>query len=318
MVADQFIAEGHPIKLVLSECDVPRSSYYYKPREHPKRKGKEKSQFTLTQDGQRVSNEKVVEQITDLLGDEFVDYGYLKVTHWLRKRKDYIINSKKVYRLMSESGLLNRIKPKKKGKRTWVKELLPPAEEPFDYLEFDIKYIYIAGERRNALLLTVIDVTSRWSVGQYLSWNVNKKDVIKLFDQIFEAYPLPNHFYVRNDNGSQFIAEEVQLYFQNKGITQEFCKPATPEQNAHIESYHSILERVICQRYEFENLLEAQDTFNRFVKFYNFDRIHSGVDYQSPNEYLLENNISIDEESVVLAMDCSSLDCLKKPVSITN
>lgn len=318
MVADQFIAEGHPIKLVLSECDVPRSSYYYKPKENPGRKGKEKSKFTLTKDGQMVSNEKVVEQISDLLSEEFVDYGYLKVTHWLRKRKGYIINSKKVYRLMSESGLLNKIKPKKKGKRTWVKELLPPAEVPFDYLEFDIKYIYVAGERRNALLLTVIDVTSRWSVGQYLSWNVNKKDVIKLFDQIFEAYPLPSHFYVRNDNGSQFIAEEVQLYFQNKGITQEFCKPATPEQNAHIESYHSILERVICQRYEFKNLLEAQNTFNRFVKFYNFDRIHSGVDYQSPNEYLLENNVSVDKDDLALAMDCSSLDCLEKTVSITN
>lgn len=272
----------------------------------------------MTDDGQLISNEQVVEQISDLLSEEFVDYGYLKVTHWLRKRKGYIINKKKVYRLMGESGLLNKIKPKKKGKRTWVKELLPPAEVPFDYLEFDIKYIYVAAERRNALLLTVIDVSSRWSVGQYLSWNINKKNVIKLFDQIFEGYPLPKHFYVRNDNGSQFIAEEVQLYFQSKGITQEFCKPATPEQNAHIESYHSILERVICQRYEFKSLLEAQNTFNRFVKFYNFDRIHSGVGYQSPNEYLLENHLSVEENDLVLAMDCSSLDCLKETSTITN
>ncbi len=81
MVADQFIAEGHPITLVLSECDVPRSSYYYKPKESSRRKGKEKSRFTLREDGQLVSNEEVVEQITDLLSEEFVDYGYLKVTH---------------------------------------------------------------------------------------------------------------------------------------------------------------------------------------------------------------------------------------------
>ena len=115
--------------------------------------------------------------------------------------------------------------------------------------------------------------------------------------------------YKRQDNGSQFIAEKVQSYFKGRNVKQEFCKPATPEQNAHIESYHSILEKVICQRYEFENLLEAQNTFNRFVEFYNFERIHSGIGYQSPNEYLLENGIKVDKNQLVLSMDSSSLKC---------
>lgn len=310
MIASRFISEGNPKRLVIKAAGVPRSSYYYKPKENSNKKGREKSTHTLKEDGGLVSNEQVVEDIEDLLSVEFVDYGYLKVTHWLRKRKQYIINPKKVYRLMTEAGLLNKFKPRKKGKRNWVKELLPPTEVPFDYLEFDIKYIYVAGLNRNALLLTVIDVKSRWTVGHYMSWKVGKKDVVKLFDQIFEAYPLPRHIHVRNDNGSQFIAQEVQAYFKDKNVVQEFCKPATPEQNAHIESYHSIIEKVVCQRYEFENLLEAQNTFNRFAQFYNFERIHSGVGYQSPNEFLLENNIIIDRTTSVLAMDCSSLKCL--------
>lgn len=310
MIADQFISEGNPKTLVIKHSGVPRSSYYYKPKEKAKKKGLQKSTHTRTEGGQFVSNEQVVEEITDLLSEEFVDYGYLKVTHWLRRRKHYIINPKKVYRLMTEAGLLNKFKPKKKGKRNWVKELLPPAEVPFDYLEFDIKYIYVAGLNRNALLLTVIDVMSRWTVGHYMSWKVSKDDVVKLFDQIFTAYPLPRHIHVRNDNGSQFIAQEVQDYFKGKNVVQEFCKPATPEQNAHIESYHSIIEKVVCQRYEFVDLLEAQNTFNRFAEFYNFDRIHSGVGYQSPAEYLKENNITVDKTASVLAMDCSSLKCL--------
>jgi putative transposase len=147
----------------------------------------------------------------------------------------------------------------------------PATKEAFDYLEFDIKYIYVAGMNRNAMLLTVIDVKTRWVLGHYFGWSIKKKEVLNLFDQIFEQYPLPKSIYVRNDNGSQFIAEEVQRYFGDKeGVTQEFCKPATPEQNAHIESYHSILERTVCQKYEFKTLRETANTLNRFIKFYNF------------------------------------------------
>ena len=309
MVAAQFIKEGHPKKLVLKNSGVPRSSFYYKPVKNHSKRGIQKSTHTKREDGIYVTNEQVVDQITVLLSKEFIDYGYLKVTHWPRNKQYYVINPKKVYRLMREAEILNKFKARKKGKRNWVKELLPPAEVPFDYLEFDIKYIYVAGLNRNALLLTVIDVMSRWVVGHYMSWKVRKKDVIDLFDQIFEAYPLPRHIHVRNDNGSQFIAEKVQSYFKGRNVKQEFCKPATPEQNAHIESYHSILEKVICQRYEFENLLEAQNTFNRFVEFYNFERIHSGIGYQSPNEYLLENGIKVDKNQLVLSMDSSSLKC---------
>ena len=105
----------------------------------------------------------MVKDIEGILAEEFVDYGYLKVTHWLRQEKNYIINPKKVYRLMGQSGLLNKFVPKNKGRRNWVKKLLPDAKQAFDYLEFGIKYFYVAGQNRNALLLSIIDVSTRWS-----------------------------------------------------------------------------------------------------------------------------------------------------------
>ena len=42
----------------------------------------------------------------DLLGREFVCYGYRKVCKYLQ-RSGYIINRKKVFRLMKENNLLN-------------------------------------------------------------------------------------------------------------------------------------------------------------------------------------------------------------------
>lgn len=304
MVVADFLKEGHPVSTVLQGVGLSKSTYYYKSKTGGKR-GRPSSEFTMTASGRKVSNTQVVDEIEELLSEEFVDYGYLKTTYWLQQNKGYIINHKKVYRLMKEGGLLNKFKYKKKSKRNWVKDLLPPAKEAFDYQEFDIKYVYIAGKNTNALVLTVICVKTRWVMGHYMASSIKEQQVIDLFDQMYEEYPLPKSIHVRCDNGSQFEAQSVQKYFGNKGnITQEFCKPATPEQNAHIESYHSIMERVVCQRYEFENLTEVQETINRFVNFYNFDRIHSGVGYTSPYRYLLSLGIDMNNYCLTKPLDC--------------
>lgn len=291
LIAQDFIDQGYPITKVLKYLSIASSTYYHIPKDNPKRRGIKKSTNTVTLAGNFVNNSQVVTEIENLLGQEFVDYGYRKVTHWLRQNKNYIINEKKVYRLMKESELLNKKVKHNRSPRLWVSKLVPEPSQSLEYFEFDIKYIYIAGEQRNALVLTVIDVESRWVLGQLIDWKINKDDVKELFDKIFSFYELPKVVYVRNDNGSQFVAKSVRDYFEDRDVIQEFTKPATPEQNAHIESYHSIMESVICQKYIFENLEESQITFNRWIKFYNFERIHSGIKYLSPVKHLNTKNI---------------------------
>ena len=131
---------------------------------------------------------------------------------------------------------------------------------------------------------------------QIVKWNIRQGDVVALFDTIFESYRLPERFYVRNDNGSQSVAETVQQYFRDKKVTQEFTKPATPQQNAHIESYHSIMERAVCKRHELDSLEQAKQTMDRFREFYNFRRIHSGVGYTSPYKFLLKRGIDMKKQ----------------------
>jgi len=96
--------QNHTTKTELFKwVDFPRSSYYYKPSNNPK--GIAPSTSTTKRDGTTVSNEAVVEEIKKVLSGEFVCYGYQNVTAELRAM-DYIINHKKVYRLMDESKLL--------------------------------------------------------------------------------------------------------------------------------------------------------------------------------------------------------------------
>ncbi len=230
--------------------------------------------------------------MVELLSQEFVDYGYYKTYIHLKNELEYTIGSSRTYRIMKENNLLKFQRNKQKRKnRNWVKDLVPKVDHPFNFLEFDIKFAYIQGTRANVMVLTVLDVFSRWNLGHYISHSVKQEDVINLFEQISTEYQMPERFIVRNDNGSQFIASKVQEYFIQKNVIQEFTKPSTPQQNAHIESYHSIMESAICQRFEFENVEDFIQTMERFRFFYNFNRIHGGLGYTSPAGFLKKHGV---------------------------
>ena len=292
MIATQHIDQGVPVTFVLKAVGLSKSMYYYQSTGGAK--GVRPSTHTKTTTGELISNEQVVTDIESLLQQEFVDYGYIKVTHWLRKNKNYVINFKKVYRLMKGNRLLCQVIQRNRSGKQWVKYRVVKPDQPFELLEFDIKYIYIHQAARNALLFTVIDVKSRLVMGWKLGWHMRKEDVIEVLCQAFATYRVPLKVTVRNDNGSQFEANMVRQYLRDADIIQEFTQPATPQQNGHIESYHSIIERSICKRFEMLGLAFANDVFERFVEFYNNHRIHSGIGYESPMNYLNSLGIQIN------------------------
>lgn len=61
----------------------------------------------------------------------------------------FIINHKKVYRLMKESGLLLQKVKSGRLNRQWVQWRKILDAKPLDYVCMDIKYIYIHGQRCN-------------------------------------------------------------------------------------------------------------------------------------------------------------------------
>ena len=124
---------------------LPRSLYYYNPTGGIK--GIKPSNHTHKRDGSVVANELVVDDIKTILSGDFVCYGYHKVTMELRQM-NYIINPKKVYRLMDQNHLLLGKVIKTQGKRKWVKHRKIEATKPLEYLCLDIKYVWIDGERR--------------------------------------------------------------------------------------------------------------------------------------------------------------------------
>jgi transposase InsO family protein len=258
------------------------SSYYY--RSKTGKRGRLPSTQTLLKDGTSISNESVVIAIRFILAEEFVCFGYGKITADLRSNH-FIINPKKTYRLMKDHKLLcGTIIKTNMGKRQFVQWRVQRAERPMEQLCMDIKYIHIHGEKRNALLLTVLDVYTRSVVGHVLWWRIRKEHVIWLLHNILEQHDVSG-ITLRNDNGSQFIAHAVRDYLKEMNVTQEFIHVATPEENSFIESYHSIVEREVLQPRQFEKIETAIETFKRWDVFYNNRRLHGSLGNISPITY---------------------------------
>jgi transposase InsO family protein len=274
-----------PIRKRLSWSTLNPSSYYYKPRNG--KPGRLPSTVTLKTDGSIATNHQVVEAIQSVLGIEFLCYGYKPVAEELFDR-GFLINHKKVYRLMSENKLLCGTAITVHGsKRKFVQFRKIKALYPLEYLCMDIKYIPIKG--KFAYLLSLIDIYSRKIVGSVFKKSIKQHDVLWLLKNV-----LPQganiQITIRNDNGSQFIAKSVRSYLEEINVNHEFAHIATPEDNAYIEAFHSIMERELTSKYEFESLYHAEMKITQYIFTYNNIRKHGSLGHRTPqsvwNEYI--------------------------------
>jgi putative transposase len=289
-LANEYMNRGLGISHIADLLHIPRCSFYrngVSGERELQRRGRHNSLFTIKRDGNEtimVDNSIVVDEMEKLLSKEFVCYGYKKTAKQLN-RNGYEINRKKVRRLMSENNLLNHSYNRRKPV-TRVVQSTVEVTHPDQVWEFDIKYVWIHGESRNVFLLAMIDCYTREVVGHYLGYHCTGKDVKETMASAFDGRGLENISGVRmrSDNGTQFICNTVENFLSMMNIPHERIHPATPKEDAHIESFNSILEREVIRRFEFEMFDETKSTIERFVDFYNNERLHTAIGYITPRE----------------------------------
>jgi transposase InsO family protein len=246
------------------------------------RGGARPSALTRKTDGSVVGNESVVGIIREILSQPFCCYGYHMITDDL-KELQFIINHKKVYRLMDENHLLLGKIIRTSGKRQFVRYRRIDARYPMEHLCLDIKYIWVHGEKRNYYLLTIEDVYSRKIIEQLFQRSIRQIDVINVFRKINNKYPIKG-VTVRNDNGSQFIANNVKQFLKTAEANQEFTHIATPQDNGYIEGFHSIIQREVVDRFEFSSFYDAKTTFSQHKTWYNEIRKHGLLGKMTPQQ----------------------------------
>lgn len=250
--------------------------------------------FSYTFDGKKINDLVIQKYIIQISNDEFGQhYGYKKVTAFLRRYKNIKISKKKVFRLMKAMNLLK----KKRSRFKIYKRICNNHEvnKSNQLWELDTKYIYIAGTKQVAYLASIIDVFDRSIVAYELSLSPNtssaKKAVIKaLFNRGIKGNSCG--LTIRTDNGSQFIAYDFEKLCLSEDIVHERIPAHSPNYNAHIESYHRYLQDECLAGKLIMSLEEGEEIIYNYVYGYNNKRIHSSIDYRTPQEFFdLKNNV---------------------------
>jgi len=230
-----------------------------------------------------VVNEVVLNFVRDFfVAEPYCAYGYDMMTDELRK-SGFLINKKKTYRLMREHHLLMGKVIRCAGKRKWVSYRRINAARPMEDLCLDIKYVWVSGERRWFYLLSIMDIYSRKVLTHLFQPSIRHTDVMKMFRLLHLRFDLKGVI-IRNDNGSQFLANKVRALLIELEAQQEFTHAATPEENAYIEAFHSILDREFIQRFELTSYYDAKQQIENYMLWYNDRRRHREIGRLTPNQ----------------------------------
>jgi transposase InsO family protein len=172
--------------------------------------------------------------------------------------------------------------------------------KPDELWELDLKYGYIHGEERFYFILIIIDVFVRYVVNYHIGLSCTGKDLVLALNVAVEKHKLDtSQLIIRSDNGSQMTSKVFikNMENYNNEIIHELIPPATPNKNAHVEAFNSILEIEFMQVRYFHSYGQAYDETVEFIHKYNTERIHGSLNWRTPIEarrvYLSGGNLGI-------------------------
>jgi putative transposase len=213
--------------------------------------------------------------------------GYRKLTKMLRREHDIFVNKKKIYRICRENGLLleQRSKCSRPARRIARNRIITGPNQVW---QFDLKYGYVNGERRFFFILAFIDVFLRTVVGVHVGLRCQAGDLRNTLARalLVEGITAEHGLVIRSDNGPQMTSNELSRWLAQleEKLSHEFIPVQTPNKNAHIESFFSILELEFLSVTYFKNFEEAYRRTHDFIRFYNQQRIHGSIGDIPPAE----------------------------------
>lgn len=285
----KFQAEGMLRDKALEIASLTKHQYYHQPSDG-KSRGRPKTMHTMKMVNGTdilVNDIDVVSEMMKIDSDPDLSCGTRRMTCQLHLL-GYKINKKKVARLMKENGLTKL--RRKQAKKAYAKHRIVTPTEPLEVLEMDIKQVWIVRDRRSAYILSVLDTFTREILEWTVSFSITSREVKLIWDDVIIRHLEPAamasramRVEIRNDGGPQFAAKIVQDYFQQNGLHQVFTHPYTPQENGHIESFHSILSASIEK--EYYDITALENRLHRFYYMYNNKRTHTGTKGLPPVQF---------------------------------
>ena len=96
--------------------------------------------------------------------------------------------------------------------------------------------------------------------------------------------PIPGCLF-HSDQGIEYAAHEYRDMVFEAGLKRSMSRKGNPLDNATMESFFHTMKAELIHHRLFENEIDAVAHIVEYIEFYNRKRLHSGIDYQSPEMY---------------------------------
>jgi len=273
-----MVSGGFRLDLLLETARLARSTYYYH----------------LKQLDQPDKNQELKAEIQSIYREHKGNYGYRRVTLELRNR-GFVVNHKKVQRLMKVLGLAARIRRKRKysfyqgeiGKK--ADNLIQrqfEASKPMEKCYTDVTEFAIPASSQKLYLSPVLDGFNSEIIAFNLSCSPNLEQVKTMLEQAFTEKHYENTI-LHSDQGWQYQHDSYHRFLESKGIQPSMSRKGNSPDNGMMESFFGILKSEMFYGYEktFQSLKQLEQAIVDYIDYYNNKRIKVKLKGLSPVQY---------------------------------
>jgi transposase InsO family protein len=219
-------------------------------------------------------------------------YGARRIAHELRDM-GHRCSVRRVRKLLSLQGL-KAIQPKSFQPKTtnskhrlgYSPNLLLDAADPDRINQLwvgDITYVRLRGGVF-AYLAMLMDRFSRRIIGWNLGTDMTESLVLKTLRQAIRERRLLEGMIHHSDRGGQYAGNRYRAILRRANIGQSMSRAADCYDNAFMESCFGTLKREL-EMIQYDSHRAAQNEINEYVRYYNFERKHSSLEYLKPAQF---------------------------------
>ncbi len=161
----------------------------------------------------------------------------------------------------------------------------------------DITYIPMT-EGKFCYLSVWMDLCSRKIVGWDLQDHMRESLVTASLNKALRTRKIPPGLLIHSDRGGQYAGTNFRQMINDKDLVQSMSDADNPYDNAHMESFFSRFKAELMEEGAFQDAEDSRTEIFEYIEmYYNPSRLHSSINYLSPNNFenqfmLHENNTS--------------------------
>ena len=203
------------------------------------------------------------------------------VIHAQLEREGIKIHLNTVKRTLLRKGLIKERSPYKKWHLSGER---PQAEKPGILVQTDTIHVYI-NKKSRVYIFTLIDLCSRWAYAR-ASKILTARLALEFVREAQKKAPF-RFTCIQSDHGLEYSSLFTH-HIESSGTRHRHSRIRKPNDNAHVERFNRTIQEDLqkeINQYK-TNLPLLNREIERYLEYYNNQRLHMGINYQTPLEVL--------------------------------